>query len=66
MKWTVTLVAETEPGHVRDQPVAQIEREDTITLASLDKIHSIIAARVVCFEKVKRFVKLRHCIRGHL
>jgi hypothetical protein len=35
MKWTVTLVAETEPGHVREQPLAQIEREDTITPASL-------------------------------
>jgi hypothetical protein len=35
MKWTVTLVAETESGHVREQPLAQIEREDTITPASL-------------------------------
>src|ERR1700704_284253 len=35
MKWTVTLVAETEPGHVTEHPVAQVEREDTITPASL-------------------------------
>ena len=35
MQWTVTLVAETEPGHVREHPLGQIEREDTITPASL-------------------------------
>lgn len=35
MKWTVTLVAETEPGHVTEHPLGQIEREDTITPASL-------------------------------
>jgi hypothetical protein len=35
MKWTVTLVAETEPGHVREHALGQIEREDTITPASL-------------------------------
>ena len=35
MKWTVTLVAETEPGHVTEHPLAQVEREDTITPASL-------------------------------
>jgi hypothetical protein len=35
MKWTVTLVAETEPGHVRTHELGQIEREDTITPASL-------------------------------
>ena len=35
MKWTVTLVAETEPGHVTEYPLAQVEREDTITPASL-------------------------------
>ena len=35
MKWTVTLVAETEPGIVRTHELGQIEREDTITPASL-------------------------------
>ena len=35
MKWTVTLVAETEPGHVRTHELGQIERADTITPASL-------------------------------
>ena len=35
MKWTVTLVAETEPGHVTQHPLVQLEREDTITPASL-------------------------------
>ena len=35
MKWTVTLVAETEPGHVTEYPLAQVKREDTITPASL-------------------------------
>jgi hypothetical protein len=35
MKWTVTLVAETEPGHVKEHALGQIEREDTITPASL-------------------------------
>ena len=35
MKWTVTLVAETEPGHVTEHPLAQVERADTITPASL-------------------------------
>jgi hypothetical protein len=35
MKWTVTLVAESEPGHVRTHELGQIERPDTITPASL-------------------------------
>jgi hypothetical protein len=35
MKWTVTLVAETEPGHVKTHALGQIEREATITPASL-------------------------------
>jgi hypothetical protein len=35
MKWTVTVVAETEPGHVTQHPLVQVEREDTITPASL-------------------------------
>ena len=35
MKWTVTLVAETELGHVTEHPLAQVQREDTITPASL-------------------------------
>ena len=35
MKWTVTLVAETEPGQVKTHELGQIEREDTITPASL-------------------------------
>ena len=35
MKWTVTLVAETEPGRVTEHPLAHVEREDTITPASL-------------------------------
>ena len=35
MRWTVTLVAETEPGHVRTHELGQIERADTITPASL-------------------------------
>src|ERR1700682_5272037 len=35
MKWAVVLVAETEPGHVGEHPLAQVEREDTITPASL-------------------------------
>ena len=34
-EWTVTLVAETEPGHVRTHELGQIERADTITPASL-------------------------------
>src|SRR3977135_1211598 len=35
MRWTVTLVAETEPGHVTEHPLAHVEREDTITPSSL-------------------------------
>ena len=35
MTWTVTLVAETEAGHVMEHPLAQIERESRITPASL-------------------------------
>ena len=35
MKWTVTLTAETAPGDVRTHELGQIEREDTITPASL-------------------------------
>jgi hypothetical protein len=35
MKWTVTLVAETEPGHMKEHALGRIEREDTITPASL-------------------------------
>jgi hypothetical protein len=35
MKWTVTLVAEAEPGHVKTHELGQIERDDTITPASL-------------------------------
>jgi hypothetical protein len=33
MKWTVTLVAETEPRHVQEHSLTQIEREDTNTPA---------------------------------
>jgi hypothetical protein len=35
MKWTVTRVAEREPGRVTERPLAQIERGDAITPASL-------------------------------
>jgi hypothetical protein len=35
MTWTVTLVAEAEAGHVTEHPLVQVEREDTITPASL-------------------------------
>ena len=35
MKWTVTLGAEAEPGHVSTHELGQIERADTITPASL-------------------------------
>jgi hypothetical protein len=35
MKWTVTLVAEAEPGQLTEHPLAQIERGDAITPASL-------------------------------
>ena len=35
MRWSVTLVAELEPGQVTEHPLAQIERGDAITPASL-------------------------------
>ena len=35
MKWTVTLIAEPEPGQLTEHPLTQIERCDAITPASL-------------------------------
>ena len=50
MTWTVTLVAETEAGHVMEHPLAQIERESRITPASLGMrvaVEKIVVAALV-------------------
>ena len=69
MRWTVTLVAEIEPGQTIEHDIMAVDRDDRITPATLGlsiaegkAVLAAIQARIVVDQVKRHGMVARHCL----